>query len=540
MHYHEIEKARRRLRHAGTVEDRAQFRQSMIARLHDDIEVLGHRKDAVQQDFRKRLATWETRTVPEQAPVLANPTDAHDSRLYRLTGWIALLCETGLAAWIFMRLGVPAWIGALAAFGITFTLHGVFLYVFEDEERPKETAYRIKRYAAIPAIIGFVIAVAGGALARYVTGKMAYVLLPLFSFSLWLGTLSLIVLAASLFTIAHLRGWALRHEKQFRGIDDACRASKAFLDQLETEERQSNPSENKPRMLLPEAVSQGKHSISAMILLGVLLLANAACATLVSDDSGSDDSSVPKAISPEADLQVFIDWSGSCVRPALDEAWMTVQAELPTIIEQYRIGKLIIWSFDQDGWCPKRNAELELPVPMTAERPKVDGGEWESFSNIRDAVREVEDREWEKRQAVVMDQYRHELGKTLTPLESAQILPDAKYSTPRSDIVGLFERISAMHDRRPQYVIVLTDMADTRRRVWPKLETPKIDVHALVLVVPAQASDAVLTLGKPLSGPEQFEARQHQIQEAASWVTLAPYFVRNIPELLKSRGSNAQ
>src|SRR5206468_2633794 len=184
MHYHEIEKARRRLRHAGTVEDRAQFRQSMIARLHDDIEVLGHRKDAVQQDFRKRLATWETRTVPEQAPVLANPTDAHDSRLYRLTG---------------------------------------------------------------------VIAVAGGALARYVTGKMAYVLLPLFSFSLWLGTLSLIVLAASLFTIAHLRGWALRHEKQFRGIDDACRASKAFLDQLETEERQSNPSENKPRMLLPEA-----------------------------------------------------------------------------------------------------------------------------------------------------------------------------------------------------------------------------------------------------------------------------------------------
>ena len=102
MHYHEIEKARRRLRHAGTVEDRAQFRQSMIARLHDDIEVLGHRKDVVQQDFRKRLATWETRTVPEQAPVLSNPTDAHDSRLYRLTGWIALLCETGLAAWIFM------------------------------------------------------------------------------------------------------------------------------------------------------------------------------------------------------------------------------------------------------------------------------------------------------------------------------------------------------------------------------------------------------------------------------------------------------
>jgi hypothetical protein len=82
MHYHEIEKARRRLRHAGTVEDRAQFRQSMIARLHDDIEVLGHRKEAIQTDFRKRLATWETRTVPEHVSVLANPTDANDTRLY--------------------------------------------------------------------------------------------------------------------------------------------------------------------------------------------------------------------------------------------------------------------------------------------------------------------------------------------------------------------------------------------------------------------------------------------------------------------------
>jgi hypothetical protein len=134
MHYHVIEKARRRLRHAGTVEDRAQFRQSMIARLHDDIEALGHQKEAIKTDFRKRLARWETRTVPEHAPVLANPTDVHDARLYRLTGWIALLSETGLAAWIFMRLGVSAWIGTLVALGITFTLHGVFLYVFEDEE----------------------------------------------------------------------------------------------------------------------------------------------------------------------------------------------------------------------------------------------------------------------------------------------------------------------------------------------------------------------------------------------------------------------
>src|SRR5881397_306577 len=413
MNHHEIEKARRCLRTAGTVEDRAHIRQAAMARLKDEIEVTAQRKEAVKKDFRERLEKWETRTVPENAPVVARPGDRHDSRLYRLTGWIALLSETGLAAWIFLRLHVPAWIGALTALGVTFTLHGVFLFACENEERPKETVYRIKRYAAIPAIIGFLIAVAGGALARYVTGRMAYMLLPLFSFSLWLGTLSLIVLAASLFTIAHLRGWAKRHENEYWQLDGDSRASKAFLDQLEVEERGSNPSESRPRLLLPEAVSQNKHSISAMILLGVLLLANAACATLVSDDSGAEDSSAPKVIVPEADLQVFIDWSGSCVRPALDEAWATVQSELPAIIEQRRIGKVTIWSFDQDGWCPKRNAELELPVPMTAVQPKLEANKWESFSNIRDAVREVEDREWQKRQAVMKDRYRRELTQAL-------------------------------------------------------------------------------------------------------------------------------
>src|SRR5262245_8528202 len=248
----------------------------MMAQLKNDIEVIGERKNAVRDDFRRRLEQWETRAVPERVPVLANAGDTHDSRLYRLTGWIALLCETFLAAWIFFRLGVAPWIGALTALGVTFTLHGVFLYVFEDEERPKETVYRIKHYAAIPAIVAFVMALAGGALARYVTGNLAYMLLPVFSFSLWLGTLSLIVLAASLFTIAHLRGWGLRHEKVYEKLDAEDRASTAFLNELELEERRVNPqtSFDKPLHLLPPA-SSVKHMLG--LLLAVALLSSTGC-----------------------------------------------------------------------------------------------------------------------------------------------------------------------------------------------------------------------------------------------------------------------
>src|SRR5256712_113063 len=340
MNHHEIEKARRCLRTAGTVEDRAHIRQAAMARLKDEIEVTAQRKEASKKDFRERLEKWETRTVPENAPVVARPGDRHDSWLYRLTGWIALLSETGLAAWIFLRLHVPAWIGALTALGITFTLHGVFLFACENEDRPKETVDRVKRYAAIPAIVGFLIALAGGALARYVTGNLAYMLLPLFSFSLWLGTLSLIVLAASLFTIAHLRGWASRHENEYHQLDSEERASASFLRELlQEEQRTAAPGQmRKPTLLLPEAVSQGKHTISLVILLAAVLFANSGCTGIASDETAGIDTATQSqaSVEPEesgADLHVFIDWSGSCVRPALDEALSTVKLEVPAIVE---------------------------------------------------------------------------------------------------------------------------------------------------------------------------------------------------------------
>src|SRR5207247_1679170 len=141
--------------------------------------------------------------------------------------------EAGLAAWIFNRLGIAWWFGVLTALFITFTLHGVFLQIFDNPERPKEAMYRIRRVAALPAIFGFLIALALAMLARYVYGSMAVALLPLFSLSLWLGTISLLVLAASLFTVAHLRGWSLRYEKEHRKLDAEERASSAFLKELQ-------------------------------------------------------------------------------------------------------------------------------------------------------------------------------------------------------------------------------------------------------------------------------------------------------------------
>ena len=103
-------------------------------------------------------------------------------------------------------------------------------------------------------------------------------------------------------------------------------------------------------------------------------------------------------------------------------------------------------------------------------------------------------------------------------------LPDLRHWTPQSDIVSLFSRIAETHESS----IVITDLADTKYRIFPKLtEGPR----TLVLLVPSQPKDTTVTLGKPFPPHEQFSIRQKQLKDAAPWIYVAPYFAKNIPAL---------
>src|SRR5438128_10684878 len=206
----QIEKARQALRHAGTIEDKEYLRSVLKHQLVDDGERLRESKNTIRAEFRRTLERWRTERVPEGVSVRAIPNEVHQSRLYRMTAIFALLSEMGLAAWMFHHLGVHWLFGVLSALCITFTLHGVFLHIFEDSERPKRTLHRIRCFASVPAICGFLVALALAVLARYVSGDLALALLPLFSLALWLGSLSLLAVAESLFTLAHVRDWSRR------------------------------------------------------------------------------------------------------------------------------------------------------------------------------------------------------------------------------------------------------------------------------------------------------------------------------------------
>jgi hypothetical protein len=216
------------------------------------------------------------------------------------------------------------------------------------------------------------------------------------------------------------------------------------------------------------------------------------------------------------------------------EAWATVKRELPELVEQYGITQLGIWQFDEDGWSPRRLREMPLPAMQVPARRQVPGTEWASFANIREAVHDTQVQEWRAEAVTAEQHYREGIASALGTLDREPVLPEASHETAGTDIVGFLRRVSQTRERAPQYVLILTDLADTRYRSFPKLPPPQGRVRVLVLLVPAQPKDATLTLGKALAGPEQFDIRSRQLREAAPWITVAPYFAHDLPELLGS------
>jgi hypothetical protein len=374
-------------------------------------------------------------------------------------------------------------------------------------------------------------------LARYVHGELAVVLLPAFSFALWLGTLSLVILAASLFSIAHIQGWSARHEKQYRQLDHEERATGAFLDELRADGNRAGVAARQAGSLTDATAPAGALHVSgksaagfvAMAIVTVVLAAGGStgCSTVLPSAASSTKAEMPPPYKPTS-LQVFVDTSGSCVRPALEESWKTLRRELPEIIETRGISQLAVWQFDMDGWSPRKVIEITLPADQLPVRHTHENTEWAKFSNIRDAVHESDEGEWRLEMQSAQQNYRDSVAGALKALDAAPVLPDASHKTAQTDVVGLLRRISQTNPEGAEYAIILTDVADTRYRAMPKLPSPESPLRALVLLAPAQPKDAKMTLGRALSGPEQFDIRKHQLQKSVPWVRVVPYFTRNL------------
>jgi hypothetical protein len=253
--------------------------------------------------------------------------------------------------------------------------------------------------------------------------------------------------------VAHIQGWSARYEREYRELDNEERASGAFLDELRAEGTRPETVASRPPFVGALSGISGTVAgrVAGLLTGGILVLALASasgCATAAKFVSAPE---AAVAARPEAAiLHAFVDASGSCVRPALTEAWDTVRQELPEIVEQHRITRLDVWQFDVDGWSPRRLREIPLPAKQAAVRVPIPGTEWASFANIRMAVHESEEREWRRQAVEAQQRYRAGIAGALGALDREPILPAAKHETPQSDIVGLLRRLSQASEQGPR------------------------------------------------------------------------------------------
>jgi hypothetical protein len=192
-----------------------------------------------------------------------------------------------------------------------------------------------------------------------------------------------------------------------------------------------------------------------------------------------------------------------------------VRAELPAIVSSARCGELTVSGFDVDGWALRPlTRTLRLPGQGTSSDARL--GEWGAFSNVREAAQAEERR-----------QFMTALADSLHALDSI-VVPESIAEAKSTDVVGVLRRFAALQEREPRLVLLVTDLADSRYRTLPPIPAPACPMRLVVLLAPATPKDAKLTMGKALSGADQYRNRSEQLRRAAPWVTVVPYFTEGL------------
>lgn len=230
----------------------------------------------------------------------------------------------------------------------------------------------------------------------------------------------------------------------------------------------------------------------------------------------------PRAQIHSCDLQpslnIVIDYTGSPVDQAVQEAWANLRQELPGIIDSLNACSVVLWAFNGDGWQWARLKELPLPS-HTIHKSST---ELTDFGNVRHALDDAE-----------ANHVREEIVEALKPLDEVRVSPQFGHEASMSNVVGMLKRVSDTKESGSVFILI-TDLADSKFRSLPHIDAPTSRVYAVAVLVPSKPKDTVLTLGKDLPGDQQFEIRSRQLRQSASWISVIPYFTRNLLAVVKA------
>lgn len=232
-----------------------------------------------------------------------------------------------------------------------------------------------------------------------------------------------------------------------------------------------------------------------------------------------------------SDLIIVEDFSGSLESGPFAEVRSNLTAALPALVETLNVQRVEVRSFDTDGWLSQRLAEQELPEFHAPVEEPEEQNEALTFGNVKDADANERRRRDDAALAEAKRMYRSQLARKLkgiVPLAS----PNPNYESASSDIVGAFRFVTELNATHPVYVIMITDLADTKFKEFPHLRAPRANVKLLLMFVPAKASEILRLTGQSLAGWQQYDRRAKELHEAAPWAIIRPHTEHHFADLL--------
>lgn len=471
----------------------------------------------------------------------------------------SLLIEVVLGTAIASRNGLPLWTGVFIALTLAIVFDALFVLAWLRAKRYREALDKLRRFLLYPAGIIFGIALPIFLLGRMVRGQMAASLATVVSVSLWLSTLSLLVLGATLLACAFIYRWTKRDKADFdeemakqtalrvtmdktlrellsRGVD-----TDPLVEQLRNELKTrnllgviSNQTSPRPAGLLSNAATAVK---LLPVLLVALALSNSSCTQANSDtpnapvqeqstqQSGNQQTTpvdfpmiVPPANSEEIDLIVGLDGTGSGHPGANEMLARNFKRDDARIFAALGVRNLRIFEFIHNGRVPIERKNIDLPKFIRPQTLKADAGDAGIMNNIEEAVEEDSKAQAGREFRAALTGYANEMSKFLSGLTEDHFMPSSVPEPKCSDINGFLAFLTTSSGERRRAAVLISDGKESCSEGIMTIAIPD-DLTLIIMVLPLSPEEADDAQGIDT----KFQERLDRIKKALPNAFVVPY-----------------
>lgn len=513
--------------------------------------------------FLRRLEFWRDDLLPVyNGQPFVIPEDRQRAKKYFWGAVFVLAVESVVGTLIAYKNGWHPVSGTFIAVSMGMILDAAFLLVCWRVKRPRAALDKLRRYFLHPSLIVLGLALPIFFLGRMSRGAMAVSLVYLITVSLWVGTLSLLVLGATLLACAYLYNWTHRDRAEFDDVIDIQTALRVTLDKAlrELAARGVNPNPLLDRLrqdlqahnLQGSGITQpgapSKHpslvnnAAATMVkLLPALVLAvimsNASCTQSgsnlpISAPAGSSpakESNLPMTpvdlsleVPPETgsgrDMIIGIDGTGSPHKEAVKLLVNGFRKEAPRIIASQGIQTLKAWEFNENGRVPRLRADIELPKFTRPQFSKEDAGDAGIMPNIEEGINENNKNYENQKLRASLTEYVGNINKSLTELTEDKLMPSSAAQAPCTDLNGFLSFLSTLSGDRPRTALLFTDGAENCAEEIESISLPR-DLTLIIMLLPLSPEETHDQNGLDAN----YKQRLKKVAEAVPGATVVAY-----------------